>query len=79
MILADFTMSVEHYLFIYLFIHLFIHFIFSLFWRQVVVGKPDTNSDEPRYNPGRNIWNKMEKSSKTGQEKRSLVSFLRVF
>ena len=26
------------------------------------------------YNPGQNIWNKMEKSSKTGQEKKSLVS-----
>ena len=24
-------------------------------------------------NPGQNVWNKMEKSSKTGQEKKSLV------
>ena len=26
------------------------------------------------YNPGQNIWNKLEKSSKTGQEKESLIS-----
>ena len=26
-------------------------------------------------NPGQNIWNKMEKTIKTGQEKKSLVSF----
>ena len=26
------------------------------------------------YNPGQNIWNKIEKSSKTGQEKKSLIS-----
>ena len=26
------------------------------------------------YNPGQNIWNKMEQFSKTGQEKESLVS-----
>ena len=27
-----------------------------------------------KYNPGQNIWNKIEKSSKTGQEKESLIS-----
>ena len=26
------------------------------------------------YNPGQNIWNKIEKSSKTGQDKKSLIS-----
>ena len=26
------------------------------------------------YNPGQNIWNKMEKFSKTGQDKKSLIS-----
>ena len=26
------------------------------------------------YNPGQNIWNKIEKSSKTGQDKKSLTS-----
>ena len=26
------------------------------------------------YNPGQNIWHKIEKSSKTGQEKKSLTS-----
>ena len=25
-------------------------------------------------NPGQNIWNKIEKSSKTGQDKKSLIS-----
>ena len=25
------------------------------------------------YNPGQNIWNKIEKSSETGQEKKSLL------
>ena len=31
------------------------------------------------YNLGQNIWNKMEKSSKTGQEKKSMVSILTCF
>ena len=31
------------------------------------------------YNLGQNIWNKMEKSSKSGQEKKSLVSVLTCF
>ena len=31
------------------------------------------------YNPGQNIWNKMEQSSKTGQEKKAWYLFLRVF
>ena len=35
------------------------------------------------YNPGQNIWNKIEKSSKTGQIKKSLISkfacFLTIF
>ena len=26
------------------------------------------------YNPGQNIWKKIEKSSKTGQDKKSLIS-----
>ena len=26
------------------------------------------------YNPGQNIWNKIEKSSKAGQDKKSLIS-----
>ena len=26
------------------------------------------------YNPGQDIWNKIEKSSKTGQDKKSLIS-----
>ena len=26
------------------------------------------------YNPGQNIWHKIEKSRKTGQEKKSLIS-----
>ena len=28
----------------------------------------------PTYNPGQNIWNKLEKSSKTGQDEKSLIS-----
>ena len=31
------------------------------------------------YNPGQNIWNKMQQSSKTGQEKKSLVSIFACF
>ena len=31
-------------------------------------------SSIPTYNPGQNIWHKIEKSSKTGQEKKSLTS-----
>ena len=31
------------------------------------------------YNPGQNFWNKMEKFSKTGQEKKIWYLFLRVF
>ena len=31
------------------------------------------------YNPRQNIWNKMKKSNKTGQEKKSLVSILACF
>ena len=30
-------------------------------------------------NPGQNIWNKLEKSSKTGMEKKSLVSISACF
>ena len=31
------------------------------------------------YNPGQNIWNKIEKSSKIGQEKKSLISTFACF
>ena len=31
------------------------------------------------YNPGQNIWNKIKKSSKTGQDKKSLISTLACF
>ena len=31
------------------------------------------------YNPGQNIWNKIEKSSKTGQGKKSLISTFACF
>ena len=31
------------------------------------------------YKPGQNIWNKIEKSSKTGQEKKSLISTFACF
>ena len=31
------------------------------------------------YNPGQNIWNKIEKSSKTGQDKKSLISTFACF
>ena len=31
------------------------------------------------YNPGQSIWNKTEKSSKTGQEKKSLMSTFACF
>ena len=31
------------------------------------------------YNPEQNIWNKLEKSSKTGQDKRSLISTFACF
>ena len=31
------------------------------------------------YNPGQNIWYKVEKSSKVGQDFKSLLSNLRVF
>ena len=31
------------------------------------------------YNPGQNIWNKIEKSSKTGQDKKSLISTFAYF
>ena len=44
----------------------------------------DNDSTTPQftiiyYNPGQNIWNKMEWSSKTGQEKNSLVSAFACF
>ena len=31
------------------------------------------------YNPGKNIWNKIEKSSKIGQDKKSLISTFACF
>ena len=31
------------------------------------------------YNPGQNIWNKIDKSSKTGQDKKSLISTFACF
>ena len=31
------------------------------------------------YNPGQNIWNKIEKSSKTGEDKKSLISTFACF
>ena len=31
------------------------------------------------YNPGQDIWNKTEKSSKTGQDKKSLISTFACF
>ena len=31
------------------------------------------------YNPGQNIWNKIEESSKTGQEKKSVISTFACF
>ena len=31
------------------------------------------------YNPGQNIWNRIEKSSKTGQDKKSLISTFACF
>ena len=31
------------------------------------------------YNPGQDIWNKIEKSSKTGQDKKSLISTFACF
>ena len=31
------------------------------------------------YNPGQNIWKKIEKSSKTGQDKKSLISAFACF
>ena len=31
------------------------------------------------YNPGQSIWNKIEKSSKTGHDKKSLISTLAYF
>ena len=33
------------------------------------------NENTLTYNPGQNIWNKREKSSKTGQVKKSLVIY----
>ena len=30
-------------------------------------------------NPGQNVWNKIEKSSKTGQDKKSLISTFACF
>ena len=33
----------------------------------------------PTYNPGQNIWNKLEKSSKTGQDEKSLISTFACF
>ena len=35
--------------------------------------------NQKTYNPGQNIWNKIEKSSKTGQEKKSLKSTFACF
>ena len=31
------------------------------------------------YNPGQNIWNKIKKSSKTGQDKKVLISTFACF
>ena len=37
------------------------------------------NVNKKVYNPGQNIWNKIEKSSKTGQERKSLISTFECF
>ena len=39
----------------------------------------DTLSSSFTYNPGQNIWSRIEKSSKTGQDKKSLISTFACF
>ena len=36
-------------------------------------------NDKQTYTPGQNIWNKIEKSSKTGQGKKGLISTFACF
>ena len=43
--------------------------------RQANIGRYHANP----VNPGQNIWNRIEKPSKTGQGKKSLYLLLRVF
>ena len=44
---------------------------FPIFYYLQLERKSISNGD---YNPGQNIWNKIKKSSKTGQKKKSLIS-----
>ena len=39
----------------------------------------DLTHDKADFNPGQSIWNKIEKSSKTGQDKKSLISTFACF
>ena len=56
----------------------FSDFTFNFF--QLISKELEENDPTKKnYNPERNIWRKIDKSSKTRQDKKSLISFLRVF
>ena len=63
-------------IFFFIFIYFFLLVTFLLFTASIAT---PNNENTLIYNLGQNIWNKMEKSSKTGQEKKSLASFLVFF
>ena len=63
-------------IFLFIFINFFLLVTFLLFTASIAT---PNNENTRIYNLGQNIWNKMEKSSKTGQEKKSLASFLVFF
>ena len=44
-----------------------------------ICGSLGYTSGKLLYNPGQNMWNKIEKSSKTGQVKKSLISTFACF
>ena len=54
-----------------------VYFIIKYGYKRIIFSfsKLASNSSHQRrtFNPGQNIWNKIEKSSKTGQDKRSLL------
>ena len=63
-------------IFLFIFINFFLLVTFLLFTASIAT---PNNENTRIYNLGQNIWNKMKKSSKTGQEKKSLASFLVFF
>ena len=51
----------------------------STFWKTNVRFEIRPSKWGTYYNPGQNIWNKIEKPSKTGEDKKSLISTFACF